>query len=187
MWERGDELDAATAPEDALVRQFEQELPAASTLAFRVAYGVLRQREDAEDVAQEALVKAYRNLRQLRDPAAMRAWLVRTTWRLALDFRRSGRRRDAREAVHVAEWMREQTARETQDEEERAAQLWRAIDALPEKLRVATVLAAIEEHDVAAVGRLLELPAGTVKSRLFAARQRLKKFLTCQTSTKTNS
>jgi RNA polymerase sigma-70 factor (ECF subfamily) len=171
------------APDDALVRQFEQDLNAASTLAFRVAYGVLRQREDAE----EALVKAYRNLRQLRDPARLRAWLVRTTWRMALDWRRAGRRRDAREAVHVAEWLRDQSVREAGEEEERAARLWRAIDALPEKLRVAVVLAAIEEHDVAAVSRLLELPAGTVKSRLFAARQRLKKFLTCESSTTTNS
>jgi RNA polymerase sigma-70 factor, ECF subfamily len=185
--ERVTELDASMAPDDALVRQFEQDLNAASTLAFRVAYSVLRQREDAEDVAQEALVKAYRNLRQLRDPARLRAWLVRTTWRLALDWRRAGRRRDAREAVHVAEWMQEQSVREAGEEEERAARLWRAIDALPEKLRVTVVLAAIEEHDVAAVGRLLELPAGTVKSRLFAARQRLKKFLTCESSTTTNS
>jgi RNA polymerase sigma-70 factor, ECF subfamily len=185
MWEGVNELDATMAADDPLVKQFEQELNAASTLAFRVAYSVLRQAEDAEDVAQEALIKAYRNLRRLRDPARLRAWLVRTTWRMALDWRRAGRRRGAREAVHVAESMRGQWAREVEDEEERAAQLWRAIDALPEKLRVTVLLAAIEEHDVAAVGRLLELPTGTVKSRLFAARQKLKKFMTCERNKKT--
>jgi RNA polymerase sigma-70 factor (ECF subfamily) len=55
--------------------------------------------------------------------------------------------------------------------------LWRAIDALPEKLRVVIVLATIEGHDMEQVGALLRIPAGTVKSRLFLARQRLKEAL----------
>jgi RNA polymerase sigma-70 factor (ECF subfamily) len=60
---------------------------------------------------------------------------------------------------------------------ERAERLWAAIDALPEKLRMAIVLANIEEHDLAEVARLLDIPEGTVKSRLFLARQRLKELL----------
>ena len=55
--------------------------------------------------------------------------------------------------------------------------LWDAIDSLPEKLRRVIVLASIEGHDVAEVGRLLGIPAGTVKSRLFLARQRLREHL----------
>ena len=51
--------------DDALAREFEARLADSSTLAFRVAYGVLRQRQDAEDVAQEAFVKAHRAFRQL--------------------------------------------------------------------------------------------------------------------------
>ena len=51
------------------------------TLVFRVAFGVLRHRQDAEDVAQEALIKAHRSFRQLRDRERFRAWLVRLTWR----------------------------------------------------------------------------------------------------------
>jgi RNA polymerase sigma-70 factor (ECF subfamily) len=60
---------------------------------------------------------------------------------------------------------------------ERARHLWAAIDALPEKLRVAIVMASIEGHDVDEVARLLAVPVGTVKSRLFLARQRLKEHL----------
>ena len=52
-----------------------------------------------------------------------------------------------------------------------------AVDALPEKLRIVTVLAAIQEHDVASVARLLELPEGTVKSRLYLARKSLAERL----------
>ena len=75
-----------------LEREFEARLAETSTLAFRVAYSVLRHREDAEDVAQEAFAKAYHRFRQLRDRNAFRAWLVRMTWRLALDRRRSDRK-----------------------------------------------------------------------------------------------
>ena len=58
-----------------LEREFESHLVESSTLAFRVAYGVLRQREDAEDVAQEAFTKAYQRFRQLRDRDLFRAFL----------------------------------------------------------------------------------------------------------------
>ena len=60
---------------------------------------------------------------------------------------------------------------------ERAAQLWQAIDALPEKLRLPLVLFGIEGHDIGEVSRLLGLPEGTVKSRLFYARERMKESL----------
>jgi len=164
---------------------FEARLADSSRLAFRVAYSVLRHRQDAEDVAQDALVKAYRHFDRLRDRDRFRAWLVRTTWRLALDRRRGDRRREARERsettaiVGAADEPRSPRDDAVEDlvARERAAHLWEAIDALPEKLRVVVVLANIEGHDVAGVARLLTLPEGTVKSRLFLARRRLKEHL----------
>src|SRR5918998_4802113 len=80
-----------------LEREFEARLVESSTLAFRVAFSVLRQREDAEDVAQEAFAKAYRNFQQLRDRDRFRAWLVRMTWRMAIDRCRATNRRKALE------------------------------------------------------------------------------------------
>ena len=112
---------------------------------------------------------------QLRDRERFRAWLVRMTWRLALDRQRGDRRRLARETG-----TQETAARDTSAEviaRERAALLWTAIDSLPEKLRLVIVLAGIEGHDTNEVARLLNVPQGTVKSRLFLARQRLKERL----------
>src|SRR6266550_1956237 len=86
----------------ALEQEFEARLLESSTLAVRVAYSVVRNREDAEDVAQDAFAKAYRSFHQLRDRQRFRAWLVRMTWRLALDRQRANRRRVAREAAHAA-------------------------------------------------------------------------------------
>jgi RNA polymerase sigma-70 factor (ECF subfamily) len=158
-----------------LEREFETRLADSSTLAFRVAYGVLRHRQDAEDVAQEAFAKAYRNFSQLRDRDRFRGWLVRMTWRLALDRQRSDRRRLARELA--ADPPELPTATDTVLERERARQLWTAIDALPEKLRVVIILANMKGHDIGEVSVLLGIPEGTVKSRLHLARQRLKELL----------
>src|SRR5678816_813087 len=99
MHERIDRLPATlvTADPDELEREFEVRLVESSTLAFRVAFSVLRHREDAEDVAQDAFAKAYRSFRQLRDREKFRAWIVRMTWRMALDRQRSDRRRTSRE------------------------------------------------------------------------------------------
>jgi RNA polymerase sigma-70 factor (ECF subfamily) len=159
-----------------LEREFEVRLVESSTLAFRVAFSVLRHRQDAEDVAQEALTKAYRKFRQLRDRNRFRSWLVRMTWRLAIDRQRSDRRRVLREFSH-AEARSTQTTEETLASRERSAEIWRAIDALPDKLRVVVILAGIEEHDIREIAGLLGLPQGTVKSRLFLARRRLREQL----------
>jgi RNA polymerase sigma-70 factor (ECF subfamily) len=163
--------------------EFEERLRDSGTLAFRVAYGVLRHREDAEDVAQEAFARAYRHFRELRDRERFRAWLVRTAWRLAIDRWRSDRRRAAREqVVHPAAPV--VTTEDLAVSTERAAHLWRAIDALPEKLRIVVVLSAIEGHDVREVASLLQLPEGTVKSRLFLARRGLAEKLRCLSSSR---
>ena len=161
-----------------LEREFEARLVESSTLAFRVAYGVLRHRQDAEDVAQEAFTKAYRSFRQLRDRERFRAWLVRITWRMAIDRRRANIRRGAHEApVEDFDPLADGNPEKDAAAQERSAHLWRAIDALPEKLRVVTVLAAIEGHDMMEISTLLDVPAGTVKWRLFAARKALQEKL----------
>ncbi len=162
--------------EDDLEREFEARLAESSTLAFRVAFGVLRQRQDAEDVAQEAFTKAYKNYRQLRDRERFRAWLVRMTWRLAINRRRSDQRRTSRETIQLDSSPAATTA-DTIAARERAEQLWQAIDELPEKLRIVIVLAGIEGRDIPELALLLGLPQGTVKSRLFLGRQRLKELL----------
>jgi RNA polymerase sigma-70 factor, ECF subfamily len=160
---------------DELERDFERLLVESSTLAFRVAYGVLRQREDAEDVAQEAIIKAHRHFHRLRARDRFRPWLVRITWRLALDRQRSNRRRARRESGDMATPSLNPLSDAGQAE--RVHQLWEAIDALPQKLRMAIVLAGIEGHDIREVASLLAVPEGTVKSRLFLARERLREAL----------
>jgi RNA polymerase sigma-70 factor (ECF subfamily) len=163
-------------PDAELDTEFEARLRETGTLAFRVAFGVLRHRQDAEDVAQEAFARAHKSFRTLRDPERFRGWLVRMTWRLAIDRQRSDRRRLLREhAVSVAETVVD--AEHVAVTLERRAQVWAAIDALPERLRLVVVLAGIKEHSTREVSRLLDIAEGTVKSRLFAARRQLAERL----------
>ena len=166
--------------DEELEREFDARLVDCSQLAFRVAFSVLRNREDAEDIAQDAFAKAHRNFRQLRDPERFQSWLVRMVWRMALDRRKGERRRSAREVEH--ERLRRFSSDDGLVAEGRAAALWEAIDALPEKLRCVLVLASIEGHGINEVSRLLRIPQGTVKSRLFLARQQLKEYLRCVTN-----
>jgi RNA polymerase sigma-70 factor (ECF subfamily) len=160
-----------------LAREFEERLADSSALAFRVAYSVLRRREDAEDVAQEALSRAYRSFAGLRDRERFRSWLVRISWRLALDHSRAGRRRERREQVAADDRLPAATAEDLAVASEFRQRLWREIDALPEKLRIVIVLAAIEGYALREVAALLELPEGTVKSRVHLARKRLAERL----------
>jgi RNA polymerase sigma-70 factor (ECF subfamily) len=162
--------------ETALEREFEAGLAEWSRLAFRVAYSVLRQREDAEDIAQDALTKAHRNLGQLRDRDGLRAWIVRMAWRMAIDKRGSNIRRVVREQTAI-EGTASPTSEDLALSAERSARLWEAIDGLSEKLRIVVVLASIEEHDLVEVASVLGIPEGTVKSRLFEARRQLRERL----------
>ncbi len=159
----------------SLDEAFERQLPGSSRLAFRVAYSVLRQREDAEDVAQEAIARAYRQRTALRDPGRLRAWLVRVCWRLALNQRRAALRRERRERaiVPVPRPDVEQVAAANESYE----RLWRAVDGLSEKLRLVVVLSGVEGHDLREIAVLTGLPEGTVKSRLHLARRRLAEIL----------
>src|SRR4026208_593019 len=182
MNEGADSLEGLVTVDAGLEPELEARLRESSTLAFRVAYGVLRHRQDAEDVAQDAFVKADRSFRQLRARPRFRAPRGRMTRR---GGGRGGRRGSLRRAgANPADASPAEPATAVQPLDdlaarERAAELWAAIDALPDKLRVVIVLASIQEHDIGEVAQLLDLPDGTVKSRLFLARQRLKEQLQC--------
>ena len=162
-------------------REFEKRLAECGRLAYRVARGVLRNDADAEDVAQEALLRAYRRFDRLRDAQRFRGWLVRIACRLALDRARSAKRREVRETewAQPARRPAPATAEELAASSEFQARFDRALDELPEKLRLVLLLAAMEGHTLEEVAAMLGLPVGTVKSRLFAGRKKLAEKLQC--------
>ncbi|HVN10331.1 MAG TPA: sigma-70 family RNA polymerase sigma factor [Patescibacteria group bacterium] len=166
----------AVSNENALAREFDACLADCPKLAYRVALGVLRNTAEAEDVAQEAMIRAYRNFARLRDRERFCGWIARTAWRLALDRIRAAGRREKRETAALAAVPHaevEAVAASREFERHVAG----AMDALPEKLRQVMVLAAIEGYNTREVASLLEIPEGTVRSRMFLARKQLAESL----------
>jgi RNA polymerase sigma-70 factor (ECF subfamily) len=141
---------------------------------FNIAYGVLGTRADAEDVAQETFLRAYQKFSSLRESEKFKAWVNRIAFRLALNRQRGMRRRLTRDTA----WHAHGTAAEVdglQDAEQRelVERLRNEIEELPEKLRSVLQLSIVEDMDATDVGAVLRIPAGTVRSRLHAARKLL--------------
>lgn len=169
-------VESASETAEDLAREFDARVLDCSGLAFHVAYSVLRHPQDAEDVAQDAFIRARRAFHRLRDRDRFRGWLARLVWRMALDLRRGDKNRRKREDSVAQPDIAPSHEGQVLDDE-RSRRLWAAIDALPESLRLVVVLTSIEGHSVKDVALLARLPEGTVKSRLFTARQRLQELL----------
>lgn len=161
----------AGSPQE-IEREFDERLRDSASLAFRVALGVLRNRADAEDVAQEAFLRAYRSFHRLRDRERFRGWLARIAWRLAIDRLRAAARRELREQAGL-EVARAQTVEDVAGAREFRARLHAAVQELPRRLRQVLILAAIQGYNTAETALLLGISEGTVKSRLYVARRRL--------------
>jgi len=151
------------------VRQHEE-------LAFRVAYLVVRDPAEAEDVAQEAFVRAYRSLRRFDVRRPFRPWLLRIVTNLAINSLRSRRRREAM-AVRVERDAPPGAAADLAEhaaQAEEARRVWEAVAALrPEEQTLVYLryfLGVSEAEAAAAIGR----PLGTAKSRLHRALRRLR-------------
>src|SRR5215471_8575239 len=160
-------------------REFETYVAACGPLAYRVAQSVLRNSAEAEDVAQEALLRAHRRFDRLRAPGQFRGWLARISFRLALDRLKSVRRRELRETRWSEERPPLASAEQIASSNEFHEKLNEAVDELPVRLRVVVLLAAMEGHSLDEAASLLAIPSGTVKSRLSLARKKLAERLRC--------
>ncbi|MFT4114008.1 RNA polymerase sigma factor [Silvibacterium sp.] len=161
--------------------EFEALVERHSRFVFRVAYALLRHREDAEDAAQETFLKLYRNdsWKGMEDE---RAFLARAAWRVAVDRMRGQRnvaeRRHAsldEEDCGIAEPVSDDLSPEQLVMDADSLKAVQAmIDALPEELRQVLALSAVEEMNSREISEVLSVPEGTIRTRLMRARQLLK-------------
>src|SRR5438876_221526 len=172
--------DAVSAIEVPLVEKYRQRV-------WRLAYNVLRDREEAWDVAQEAFVRAWQALPSFRGQSAFYTWLFRIVMNVAADRARSRAARGrafGTERVPEEDWDRvlvDQPAEATPDAAaagaEKRARIERALATLSDDHRRIVVLSDIEGLSYRAIADVLEIPMGTVMSRLHNARKRLKAAL----------
>ena len=164
----------ARAEADHRHTQFAERVAENQRRVFQIAYSVLGNAADAEDVAQEAFLRAYQKLDSLREAENFRAWVNRIVFRLALNRMRGYRRRLARDTDwHGSESPTTVDGRKEAERHVMLDRLRREMERLPEKLRCVLQLSVVEEMEAEDVGAVLGIPAGTVRSRLHTARKLL--------------
>jgi RNA polymerase sigma-70 factor (ECF subfamily) len=179
-----EELAARAAQGDAAA--FETIMRRHNRLLFRSARSVLRDDAEAEEVVQDAYLKAWRGLANFRGQSRLSTWLVR----IALNESFTRRRRTSAVVIPIdAEALAEEeysdvTASPPHSDPERSAllaEMRRAveshIDRLPEQFRTVFVLRAVQELDVDEIAQALQIPAATVRTRYFRARALLREAL----------
>jgi RNA polymerase sigma-70 factor (ECF subfamily) len=170
---RAREGDAAAF--GALVRLYQDRV-------YNVAFRLVGNADDAADVAQEAFLAAYEGLSRFRAESALYTWLYRIVVNKALNQRRSKAARpefsggDDPSPLETAAAFSPTPDQEAEDKE-RAAMVQRAIRRLPRDLRTAVVLRDIEGLEYEQMAEVLEIPLGTVKSRLHRGRLELRETL----------
>jgi RNA polymerase sigma-70 factor (ECF subfamily) len=155
---------------------FDQLVVRHQAAAFRAALAALGNREDAEEVTQDAFVRAWAGLQRFRGDAAFRTWLLTIVWNRALSRRRSVARWWKRAAPLDEAQQMAAERQETSDGELRRHTI-AAIQALTPKLRQTLLLAHSGEHDYETIGAMLKVPVGTVKWRVAEARRRVRERL----------
>jgi len=172
---RADDIDFEAAAQEH--RSFLLQIAVAST----------RNATDAEDVVQEALMRGYRGIKRFRGDCPLRIWLSRIVVRVAINHHRSLSRRLKRwvffadletsyEDGSVKEFEPPDPAADVFNREA-IMDLRKHVNGLPDEFRVPLVMLAVDGLTIPEIAAILEIPEGTVKSRIFYARKRLKESL----------
>src|SRR5437867_10131025 len=153
---------------------------------LQIAVASARNVTDAEDIVQEALMRGYRGIKRFRGDCPLRIWLSRIVVRVAINHHRSLARRLTRwvffadlETVHEDGSVQQFEPPDPLGIFDREALLdiRKHVNRLPDDFRMPLVMLAVEGLTIPEIAVILEIPQGTVKSRIFYARKRLKEAL----------
>jgi RNA polymerase sigma-70 factor, ECF subfamily len=191
--------EAASAVDLALVRRaqagdveaFGELVERNRRAVFRAALAAVGSAAEADDVAQEAFITAFRKLKGFRAESSFKTWLLTITWRKAIDRRKSVTRWMHRMVAPVEsgetgeEWNpmdRVAAGGQSQEDDLVTSDLRKRlkplIASLPKKLRDALLLGGSGDHSYDEIGQMLQVPTGTVKWRVSEARKILKHKMT---------
>jgi RNA polymerase sigma-70 factor (ECF subfamily) len=159
-------------------------------LAYSLAFKTLNDRQDAEEVVQDAFLKIHQALDGFRGEASLKTWVLRIVLRLSLNRRRD-RSRSAWQRLGLHQKDVEEKLGSTVEivspvlqtpeslciSQETRQLLLKLVDELPDALREVLVLNSLEELSYEEIARILQIPSGTVGSRMHAARKKLLKKL----------
>ncbi len=159
-----------------LVKKYSQKV-------FHLAFSLARDREMADDLAQETFIKAFYALPNFRHESEFGTWLYRITVNKAKDYFRKKARiskmslENLREGLHVEEDEIRRKEKEV-DEEQKRKLIYQCLQTLPQKHQVVLTLRDIQGLPYEKIADILSISPGTVDSRLHRARKMLRKKLT---------
>jgi RNA polymerase sigma-70 factor (ECF subfamily) len=166
--------------------RFEEEALGFADQVFRVARGLVNSREEAEDLVQETYARAFRSWRSYTPGTNLRAWLLRILTNLNIDRGRRKQRTPDMQPLEEGDYflynrLEESAGRPLEEEQvvERLSQndVVDALSAVPHDFRDVLVLVDIGDFSYADAAQILDIPIGTVMSRLHRARRVLKREL----------
>ena len=154
----------------SLVKQY-------SRRVYRLAYSFVHNVDDAADIVQEVFIRAFRNLSRFDTTRALYPWLHRITRNLCINLR--SRKANTETTLPTEEILPAVSADPLAValENERLVTIRQAIDELPAMHREIIVLKHYQECSYAEMAEILDIPIGTIMSRLYNARQKLKVLL----------
>lgn len=154
---------------------------------FAMVFGMVRNHEDARDITQDAFVKAYRNLQSFRLESSFYTWLYRIAMNLAIDHTRRQKRQNTTEFDEqlgtrdgdgeLLEQHHTDNPRRALERKELQRLILEALDKLPDEQRQIVLLREVDGLSYKEIADVMEIPEGTVMSRLYYARQKLQKLL----------
>lgn len=153
---------------------------------MQIAVASTRNVDDAEDIVQEALMRAYKGIAKFRQDCPIRAWLARIVVRVSINHRRSFVRRVKRWTLFGDLSRKNSDGQQipfdaadpkTNVNREAMIDTGRHVGQLPDEFRIPLLMLAVEGMTIPEIATILEIPEGTVKSRIFYGRKRLKKSL----------
>jgi RNA polymerase sigma-70 factor (ECF subfamily) len=147
---------------------------------YGMALRFVRGDRDAEDIAQEAFLRAYRGLERFKGDSKFSTWLYRITWNLCADWLRRNRR-TGRSSVAIDEAAELADGRVDLEQgllaEEEKRKVREALDGLDERYRSVLILLYYQKMSYDQIAAVLDVPMKTVETRLYRARKLLKKSL----------
>jgi RNA polymerase sigma-70 factor (ECF subfamily) len=184
------ETDARRLAAEARDRvRFEEDALALSDQVYRIARGLVGSREEAEDLVQDTYARAFRSWQQFTPGTNLRAWLLRILTNLNIDRARRQQRRPETQPLEEGDYflynrLEEQAGQPLEEEQvvERLSQhdIVSALSAVPHDFRDVLVLVDIGDFSYQDAAQILDIPVGTVMSRLHRARRVLKRELADQ-------
>jgi RNA polymerase sigma-70 factor (ECF subfamily) len=165
-------------------RQLKQQIEALRPRLYRLAWSWCQNSDLADDLVQEALLKGLKNLGQLRDPAQLKSWLCRILSNVYIDHFRGQRNEDGEEIEELATNSLDPEAKAYRDD--LLARMLNGLGQLSPEHRQIVTLVDLMGMSYVEVSETLDIPIGTVMSRLNRARSQLRKQLIAQEITSEN-